>query len=65
MSPNELAAALGAVFRDVVAGRVAPSVGNCAANIARALVVVRDAGEIETRLAALEVAAGLGERRGA
>ncbi len=39
---------------DAVIGRIQPSVGNAAANIARALVATREAAEFDARLSRLE-----------
>ncbi len=63
MSAAELGGLLGLVLKGVIAGRVEPGVGNAAANIARALVSVREASEIEDRLRELEAAAALTDRR--
>ncbi len=63
MSVAELGGLLGLVLKGVIAGRVEPGGGNAAANIARALVSVREASEIEDRLRELEAAAALTDRR--
>ena len=54
LTTRELQGLLGLVLREVVAGEVEPGVGNAAANLARAIVAVREAVELEERLAALE-----------
>ncbi len=54
VSPAELQGILGLVLKGVVAGKLAPNVGNAAATIARALVAIREAAEFDARLAALE-----------
>jgi hypothetical protein len=58
LSPSDIQGLLGATLRAVIAGRIEPGIGNAAANLARALIAVREATEIETRLAALEEQAG-------
>ncbi len=60
MSAGELGGLLGLVLKGVIAGKIEPGVGNAAANIARALVSVREASEFEERLTALEAAAQIG-----
>jgi hypothetical protein len=59
MTDEELLAWLGITFKRVIAGQMLPNVGNAAATIARAMVAVRQASELEERLAALEARAGL------
>ncbi len=54
LQPSDIQGLLGDTLRAVIAGTLEPGIGNAAANIARALVAVREATEIETRLAALE-----------
>ena len=63
LAPNELAGLLSLTLTKVIAGQTEPGVGNAAANIARAIVAIREAVEIEERLAALEAAAGQSGRR--
>ena len=60
MTPTELQSLLGVVLKGVVAGRVEPGGGNAAANLGRAIISVREATEVEERLAALEAQAGIG-----
>jgi len=64
LEPADIQGLLGATLRAVIAGRLEPGIGNAAANIARALVAVREATEIETRLTALETADTHGRRHG-
>ncbi len=60
MTMQEIQGLLGVAFKGVLAGKLAPNVGNATANIARALVSVREASEFEARLTALEAAAERG-----
>jgi hypothetical protein len=50
---------LGAVLRDLLAGKLDPPVANAAANVARAFAAIVQAGEIEARMRDLEHQAGL------
>jgi len=50
---------------DVLAGRIEANVATAAASLARAIATVRQAGDLEARLEALEAAAGLAKERGA
>ena len=61
MEPNELEQVLSGVLRGVIGGRIAPNVGNACAALARTLVGIREATEIERRLADLEAAAAAAE----
>jgi hypothetical protein len=63
MTSDELAGWLSLLFKNVVAGRVEPRIGTAAATIARVLMDVREATELEQRLAELESRAGLADRR--
>jgi len=64
MGAEELGASLAVVFRRVVAGSLEPKVGTAAATIAKVLLDLRAAGELEERLGRLEAAAALsGPRR--
>jgi hypothetical protein len=54
MTAAELQGLLAVVLDGVVAGETAPGVGNCVANLVRTAVAVREAVEVEARLAALE-----------
>ncbi len=51
--------ALCSALGGVLAGRIEPGVGTAAASIARAIIAIRQAGEMEERLARLEDQAGL------
>ena len=59
MSLADLRAVLSATIGGVLSREVEPGVGNCVANLARAMRDVTEASEIEERLAELEAAAGL------
>ena len=50
-------------LRAVLAGKIEPGVGNAVANLARAAVAVREATELEARLAELEARAGVDHSR--
>ncbi len=63
LAPAEVQAILGRVLKDVVGGKIEPGVATAAAGVARALIAVREATEVEERLAALEAAAGIEERK--
>ncbi len=63
LTPQEISGLLGKALRDVLGGKVEAGPVNAAANIARAIVAVREATEIEKRLTALEAAAGSQDRR--
>ena len=56
LEPADLQGLLGATLRGVIAGRLEPGIGNAAANIARALIAIREATDLEARLTALEAA---------
>lgn len=58
---SEVDGALCAALARVLTGRMEPGVGTAAATIARAIVTIRQAGEVEERLAQLEAAAGITE----
>ena len=57
MTPKELEQVLSGVLRGTIAGRFAPNVANAAAALGRTLIGIRQAVEVEERLAALEAAA--------
>ncbi len=57
LSPSDLEGLLGATLRGVITGRTEPGIGNAAANLARALIAVREATSTEQRLTALEAQA--------
>jgi hypothetical protein len=64
MSPAELEGVIGLTIAQVLAGTKPPSVGSAVAALARAAIAVREATEIEERLAALEAASeACGQRR--
>ncbi len=63
LTPAEMQGFIGLALRGVLAGRIEPGVANAVATLARAAVAVREATEIETRLAALEAAADTHGRR--
>ena len=58
MTPEELSRWLSQVFTAVITGAMEPKIGIAAAGIARTLMVVREMGELEERLTALEAQAG-------
>jgi len=62
LTPAELQGFIGLALRGVITGRVEPGVANAVATLARAAVAVREATEIETRLAALEATADINRR---
>jgi len=66
MTDAEVHAWLGIVFRSVIGGKMEPGVATAAASVAKAMVSVRQAGELERRLAELEThaAAAIGRRAG-
>ena len=63
LTPAALQGLLGRTLRDLLAGKAEPGVANAAANLGRAIVAVREATEVEARLAELEQRAGIGEGR--
>jgi len=63
LTPADIQSILGAVLRGVVGGRIEPGVATAAAGVARALVTVREAVELEERLSELEQRAGIGQGR--
>ena len=60
IAPAEVEDILAWTLQAVIAGRIEPGVATAAASVARAIVAVREAGEVQERLAALEAATGLG-----
>jgi hypothetical protein len=56
---SDVQGVLGAVLRDLLGGKLDPSVANAAANVARAFATIAQAGEMEERLRDLEARAGL------
>jgi hypothetical protein len=63
LSPAELQGLIAVTIRAVLAGTKSPGIGQAIAALSRAAVAVREATETDERIAALEEAAGLGERR--
>ncbi len=64
MTDDELLSWLGVMLKRVMTGATTPAIGNSVATIAKAMVAVRQASELEDRLAELEQRAGIDERRG-
>ena len=60
MTDAEVHAWLGVVFKRVIVGTMQPGVATAAGSVARAMVVVRQASELEDRLAELERRAHIG-----
>ena len=58
LTPAEVEGLIGTTLTGVLAGRVTPGQAQAVASLARAAVAVREAGEVEERLAALERHAG-------
>ena len=63
LTPDDLQGLLSVALRSTLAGRLEPGRANAVASLARALVTIRESGELEERLKALEEAQGLIERR--
>ena len=64
LTPVQLQGVLSTTIARVLGGQVEPGVGNCVANLARALVAAREATTTEERLAELERLAGVADERG-
>jgi len=47
LAPSEVSGLLSVALKGVLGGRIEPGIANAAANVARALVAVREAGEVE------------------
>ena len=63
LTPDELAGWLSLLFTQVMTGQIEPRVATAAATVAKTLMDVRQASELEERLAALETqAAGMDTR---
>ncbi len=62
MDAAELGGWLTTLFRGVITGRIEPKIGTAAATIARTMMEVRTAVELEQRIAELEERAGTAER---
>jgi len=65
LGSDQVLGLLSVALKGVLGGRIEPGVANAAANLGRAIVAVREATEVEDRISALEVAAGIGEGRSA
>lgn len=63
MTLDEVDGALGVAIRGVLTGNLSPGIGTAVATLAKAVVAVRTAHDLETRLEALERAAGIREER--
>jgi len=63
MTDDEIRAWLGVAFKRVIAGAMEPGVATAAGSVARAMVAVKQAGELEERLAELEARAGVTDQR--
>jgi len=63
LTPREIEGYISMALRAVLAGKIEPGVGNAVANLARAAVAVREATELEARLAELEARAGVDHSR--
>jgi hypothetical protein len=63
LTPAELQGYLAVTLRGVLGGRVQPAVGNCIAALARSIVTVREAVELEGRVVELEALANRGTNR--
>ncbi len=61
MSIEDMDAFLCASMVKVAAGRMEPGVGSAVAGIARTIVTIRTASDLEARLSALEAAAGVNQ----
>lgn len=64
LTMSELAGALCRALRKVETGELEPNVANSMATLAKAVVAVQQAGDLEERLTALEAQAAVNERRG-
>jgi hypothetical protein len=63
MTPAEIQGYVAVALRGVLTGSITPGVGNAVAALARAAVAVREATELEQRLADLEARAGVMDTR--
>jgi len=59
LEPDQLQGLIGSTIVGVLAGRIQPNVGNAIAALARTSVTIREAVEVEERLADLERRAGI------
>lgn len=58
---GEVEGLLSLAIRGVLAGRLEPGIGNAVANLARAIALINEAGDVQARLDALEARAGVKE----
>jgi len=63
MAPEELGGWLALLFRQVMTGRIEPKIATAAAAVARVMMDVRAATELEQRLTELEQRAGVTDQR--
>jgi hypothetical protein len=63
LAPIEVQGLIGTTLRAVLVGKVTPGQGQAVAALARAAMTVREASEVEERLAELEARAGLSSER--
>jgi len=63
MTPNEIQGFVAVAMRGVMVGSITPGIANAVASLARAAVAVREASEVETRIAELEQRAGVTDQR--
>jgi hypothetical protein len=63
LTPAEIQGYVALAMKGVLSGKIEPGVGNAVASLARAAVAVREATELEARLAELESLAGTLRRR--
>lgn len=59
LSPAELQGVIGVTITQVLAGKKSPGIGQAIAALARASVAIREAAEVQDRLAALESVNGI------
>ena len=59
LSVKDMQFVLGAVLRDLLDGKIDPSVANSAAGVARAFASLASVGDLEERLRKLEAKAGI------
>jgi hypothetical protein len=64
LTPDDLQSYLALTLRGVLSGRLQPAVGSCIAALARSIVTVREATELEGRVVELEQTAGLETKKG-
>jgi hypothetical protein len=62
LTPGELQGYVAVALKGVMVGSITPGVANAVASLARAVVAVREAVELESRLEELERAAGIDRR---